>query len=95
MKAIINLKADTKVKKDAQKTAAELGLTLSAIINAYLKQFIRTKEIYFSTAPRMTPALERLVGRAERDLKAGRNVSPTFSDADEAIAYLHSKRKKK
>lgn len=92
---MINLKADTKVKKDAQKIAAELGLTLSAVINASLKQFIRTKEIYFSAAPRMTPELERLVGRAERDFKTGRNVSPTFSDADEAIAYLHSKRKKK
>ena len=79
------------VKKNAQKIAGDLGLTLSAIINSYLKQLIRNKSIYLSTIPQMTPELEELIGRAEEDYKKKRNISPVFSDPDEMLKYLHSK----
>ncbi|TSC90771.1 MAG: Uncharacterized protein G01um10142_262, partial [Parcubacteria group bacterium Gr01-1014_2] len=69
MKTMINIKADREVKENAQKLAKELGLNLSAIINANLKQFIRSREVYFSVAPKMTPELERLVGQARKDYK--------------------------
>lgn len=46
--AIINIKVDPEVKSKAQKVAAELGLSLSSLINAYLKQLIRTREVLFS-----------------------------------------------
>jgi len=45
---IINIKTDVKVKKEAQKIVAELGLSLSEIINGFLKQLIRNKAIMFS-----------------------------------------------
>lgn len=88
---MINIKADMEVKKNAQKIAGDLGLTLSAIINSYLKQLIRNKSIYLSTIPQMTPELEELIGRAEEDYKKKRNISPVFSDPDEMLKYLHSK----
>ena len=91
MKTMINIKADTEVKKNAQKVAGDLGLTLSAIINSYLKQLIRNKSIYLSTIPQMTPELEALIGRAKEDYKKKRNISPVFSDPDEMLKYLHSK----
>ncbi len=91
MKTMINIKADMEVKKNAQKIAGDLGLTLSAIINSYLKQLIRNKSIYLSTIPQMTPELEELIGRAEEDYKKKRNISPVFSDPDEMLKYLHSK----
>ena len=90
MKTLINIKADKEVKKRAQQAAEELGLPLSTVINAYLKQFIRSKEVYFSVSPQMTPALEELVGRAEEDLKNSKNISPVFSSAREAIKWLNS-----
>ncbi len=67
MKAIINIKTDKEVKENAQKVAADLGLTLSAVVNASLKQFIRSKEVYFSAIPKMTPELEKLIGRVKTD----------------------------
>jgi addiction module RelB/DinJ family antitoxin len=88
MKTIINIKADREVKEQAQAVAAELGLPLSTVVNAYLKQFIRSKEIYFSTAPHMTRELEQLIGKVEKDLKMGKNLSPIFSSTEEMDRYL-------
>ena len=90
MKTVLNVKTDVEVKKEAQKTAKELGVPLSMLVNAYLKQFIRDKELSISIAPRMTPALERIIGRAEKDLRANRNISPIFSDPEKMDEYLGS-----
>jgi len=90
MKTIINIKTDKEVKENAQKVAADLGLTLSAVVNASLKQFIRSKEVYFSAIPRMTPGLEELIGRVQKDYSSGKNISPVFNNAKEALDYLNS-----
>lgn len=90
MKTIINIKSDKKVKQMAQGVAKDLGLPLSTVINAYLKQFIRNKEVYFSSAPRMTPELEEIIGLTRKDLKSKKNISPIFSTGEEADDYLDS-----
>ncbi len=88
MKTLLNIKIDPLVKNQAQQTARELGLPLSTIINAFLKQFVRTKEVYFSTIPTMSSALERLLGKVEQDIKHKKNISPTFVSAVAMDAYL-------
>lgn len=45
---VINIKTDIKVKKEAQKIAADLGLSLSGAINGFLKQLIRNKAVIFT-----------------------------------------------
>ncbi len=72
MKTQVNLKIDVHVKERAQKRAEELGLSLSAVVNATLSQFARTGELELSVAPRMTPYLEELVKEARADYKAGK-----------------------
>ena len=62
MKTVINLKTDWEVKKNAQELAQKMGLSLSSIINAYIRQFIRSRELYFSITPAMTANLEKLLG---------------------------------
>ena len=57
MKTQVNLKIDSNIKKNAQKRAKELGLSLSSVVNATLSQFARTGELELSVAPRMTPYL--------------------------------------
>lgn len=39
MKTVINIRTDPEVKHRAQKAAKAIGIPLSTIINAYLKQF--------------------------------------------------------
>ena len=89
MKTQVNLKIDPSVKKKAQKRAAELGLSLSSVVNATLKQFARTGELNLSVAPTMTPYLEDLVEEARREYKT-RKVSGPFTSADEMIKDLES-----
>jgi len=90
MKTIINIKADKEIKESAREVARELGVPLGTIINAYLKQFVRTREIYFSAAPTMTPELELIVEIARSDYSGKKNISPIFSSAKDAISYLES-----
>ncbi|MDP4007392.1 MAG: type II toxin-antitoxin system RelB/DinJ family antitoxin [bacterium] len=89
-KTLISVKADQEVKKNAQKLAEELGLSLSDVVNASLRNFIRTREVRISSIPHMTPELERLLGVVEKDIKTGKNMSPVFSNAEEANEYLTS-----
>ena len=85
---MINIKTDREVKEQAQELAAELGFSLSAIVTASLKQFVRTREVQFSAAHRMTPYLEGVIKEVEKDIKANKNISPAFTNAQEASAYL-------
>lgn len=86
--AMINIKTDKVVKEEAQKLAAELGFSLSALVTASLKQFVRTRSVQFSATYQMTPYLEGVIKEVEKDIKAKKNISPAFTNAREASAYL-------
>lgn len=88
MKTVIHIKADREIKENAQKAAQDLGLTLSDVINASLRNFIKTREVIFSDVPVMTEELEKLLDKVEDDIKHRRNLSPSFRNMDEAIDYL-------
>lgn len=90
MKTLINIKTDKKVKESAQKIAKELGLSLSAIINASLKQLVKNREVCFSAIPKMTPYLENIIKEAEKDYRAGCNIAGPFETAKEMDRYLDS-----
>ena len=84
---VITIKIDPETKKAAQDLAADAGLTLSGLINSYLKQIIATRHIDLHIPQRMTPKLEKLLDEAEQDIEAGRTIGP-FDNADAAIKAL-------
>ncbi|MDP2669341.1 MAG: type II toxin-antitoxin system RelB/DinJ family antitoxin [bacterium] len=90
MKTVINIKTDKKVKDEAKKIAEEMGLSLSAVINAQLKQLVREEELRFSIAPKMTSYLENIVREAREDYADGKNISPVFKSAKDVAKYLRS-----
>ena len=90
MTTVIHIKADKEVKENDQKAAKDLGLTLTDVINAALRNFIRTREVIFSDIPQMTPEFEKILGSIDADIKAGRNLSPTFKTSEEMDKYLDS-----
>ncbi|MBL7141873.1 type II toxin-antitoxin system RelB/DinJ family antitoxin [Patescibacteria group bacterium] len=90
MRVVINIKTEKEVKARAQKLAKEIGLSLSAVINAYLKQFVRNKEVHFSITPKMSPELEKLLGKIEFDIQRNRNISGDFSSKKEFKKHLTS-----
>lgn len=61
-KTILNIKTEKSIKEEAQKVAQELGIPLGTAINAFLKQFIREKEITLSVGGYVpTPYLQRII----------------------------------
>jgi len=96
MNTVLNVKVDPHIKILAQKTARDLGVPLSIVVNTYLREFVHTKELYLSSKNyRMTPYLEKIIEEAEKDIVAGKNLSPAFDNADDFIEYLDKKIKKK
>src|SRR5579864_9394410 len=86
--AIINIKTTPETKKEAQKVADELGLSLSTLVNALLKQVVRTQSISLSTTnEEPTEFLLRALQESTADKKAGR-VSQTFDNVDAALSWL-------
>lgn len=86
--AIINIKTEPETKKKAQLLASAVGVSLSALINAYLKQLVRTKKVEFDLNEEPSEYLIKVMQQAEKNLKEGK-ASPTFDNAEDAIKWLH------
>jgi addiction module RelB/DinJ family antitoxin len=87
--ASLHIKIEPAIKEQARKTAEELGLSLSAVMNVLLKQFIRSKHL--SVGVRDMPEIpnvrtRQVLKQAEEDMKAGQVLS--FASAKDALAYL-------
>lgn len=88
--AVITAKTDVSTKKNAQKLARELGIPLSSVVNALLKQFIRTKSLNLSLEEdlELTNWAKVNLKKSLGDLKKGDSYS--FENVDEAISFLNS-----
>lgn len=84
--AVINIKTDPEIKIQAQTIAADLGFSLSSLINAFLKNLTRTRAVAFSATEEPSAYLIQALKESEEDRLAGRYHS--FSNADDAIAFL-------
>lgn len=90
--AVVTTKLDPQTKKEAQETAERLGMPLSVVIKAFLKQFIKTKTVRFSVRDEIpSEYLIKVIKQARKDLKDGK-ASPTFNTAEEATAFLDKQR---
>ncbi len=84
----LHIKIEPGIKKQAQETAEELGLSLSAVMKALLKQFIRTKHLSVGRSEIPNTYLARSLKQSNEDIKAGRVVS--FTQKKEALSYIDS-----
>lgn len=89
MTTVTTIKLDSDLKDQATILAKSTGLTLSGIINSYLRQIVATRRIEIYAAEDMTPNLEKLIAQVEASIAAG-NVSRGFSNAQDFIADLRS-----
>lgn len=85
--AIVITKVDPQTKKQAMKTASDLGMPLSVVIKAFLKQFIRTKSISLSIDNEVpNEYMLNLLKKSEEEYKKGQVIS--FKSSKEEIAYI-------
>lgn len=91
---IINIKTDPVTKKKARKIASELGFGLSTLLNAYLKQFVKTKTATFGPSKEQPSEwLIESLRRAEKDEREGW-VSPAFDNVEDSMAWLKDSNRK-
>ena len=90
MKTVLNVKTDKEVKEKAQKIAKEMGIPLSVVVNSYLKSFIKERSFTASLEPQLKDEVWEEMKRAVLDAKKGKNVSPVFDNAEDAIRWLNS-----
>jgi addiction module RelB/DinJ family antitoxin len=86
---ILNIKTDKRLKTAAQETAKELGVPLSTAVNAFLRQFVRDRELTLSASLKPSPYLEGILEEAEADDRAGRTVGP-FKTIEALVKSLES-----
>lgn len=89
-KTIINLKVSKTLKRDAQDLADEIGVPLTTVITANLKEFVRSRSLTVSAFPRLKPEIEQEISEAIADYKKGKNVSPVYASSDEITRHLSS-----
>ena len=88
MNTTILLKTDKELKNEASRIAKELGVPLTTVINAYLRQFVREREITISLDPIPNKAKlalwESISKEADKEMKTAKR----YTNADELIADL-------
>ena len=89
-KTILNVKLSKSLKQDAQELADEIGVPLSTIVIANLREFVRSRSLTISALPRLRPEIERELGEAISDYKRGANVSSVLRNSTEVSEYLNS-----
>ena len=85
--AVITLKIEPKIKKEAQKAAEEFGMSLSSLVSGFLRDFIFNREIRFCQKEE-TPSqyLIDAIKEAEEERKKGNFHS--FAESKDAIKFL-------
>ena len=88
METTVIFKTDKKLKEAAQKTAKEMGIPFSAVLNKYMRDFVIHKEITFRTA--FEEMEDRIWGEhADKAHKEG-----TYLETEESRKLLERLRKK-
>src|SRR5579872_5351774 len=86
---LLSIRTDDQTKKEIAEFAKSVGLSVSAFVTVVLKQAIREGRVVLSPTLEPTPYLEKIMRKAEADLKADRNISPPMN-RDEAREHLRS-----
>lgn len=86
--AVINIKTAPETKAKAQEIARKIGVSLSSLLNAYLKQLIKTKTVTFSAKEEIPNAQTlKALRKAEENYKKG-NTSPAFKNIEDELKWL-------
>ena len=87
--ATLSIRTDDKTKKEISDFADSLGLSISALAVALLKQAVRDGQVTLARPLEPTPYLEKIMRQAEKDLKQQRNMSKPM-DKGQALEHLRS-----
>ena len=85
-----NIKIDPVLKKDAQELFDNLGLSLSAAVNLFLRQAVREQALPFRVRIPTPPIYNEETLKIIQDARRGVNVSGPFNTTEELFAALNA-----
>jgi addiction module RelB/DinJ family antitoxin len=90
MKTMLSIKIDKKLKDEAQAVAKALGVSLNAVINQNIKEFINTRKVTFTDHPMFNEKTQKYLDELLADSKLNKNIVGPFNTAEEMIESLDS-----
>lgn len=81
----LHIRVEPKVKKQAEETLNDLGLSITEAVNVFLNQVILNQGIPFEIKK---PKLNKETIQAIEDTKKGKNLSKTFDNVDKMFEEL-------
>jgi len=88
MSQVINFKTNEKTKREAQRIAKEMGISLSSVLNVMLHELIRTKTLHINlNKEEPSSYILEAIAEAETEMK-DKKMSPEFNKAKDAIHWL-------
>ncbi len=87
MNTVISVRTNSEIKDAAQELSRSAGISLSSLINSYLRQVVATRRIELYAPEPMTPKLENLIAEIEAELSSGK-LSKKFTNVDDFLTDL-------
>ncbi len=90
MQTMLSIKIDRSLKGKAQETARVLGVSLNAIVNSYIKEFISERRVMFTDHPLPNTRTLKILKKLSNDAKKSKNMIGPFYTAEDMIRSLRS-----
>jgi len=86
----LTIKTDKALRDAAKKTAGELGIPLTTVMNSLLGQFVRERRFEVSLEPRLLPHVARRLEKISREMdeEVKNGTAQIFTDADSLLKHL-------
>ena len=82
-------KMEPKLKKAAMKKAREKGIAFSSVLNFAADAFVNDRlNVGLIIDEELNPRTKKIIAQERQDIKTGKNMSPAFNNAKDAITYL-------
>jgi antitoxin component of RelBE/YafQ-DinJ toxin-antitoxin module len=92
MNTQVIFKIDKTLKEKAMKKARMEGIPFSSVLTLATRSFVEgSLDVQMVQRPVLNDKTRKMLDRAMKDIKAGKNLSPRFKSAKEMIAHLNAR----
>lgn len=93
MTSQVIFKIDKKLKEQAMKKARNEGIAFASVLKLATQAYVKgSLDVQLVAQPKLNAKTRRELLRISKDIRQGKNLSPSFETAHDAIAYLKSLR---
>ncbi len=87
---MLSIKINKSVKEQAQELSHILGVSLNAVVNGYIKEFISERKVTFADHPMPNARTLKILKKLSDDAHKGRNMAGPFNSMEDMIKSLNS-----